>query len=431
MKPNDVKATRIDQTMLVILSVLLVVRLGMVACYPFLCKVMPEWAWANNDGYDSIAINWVRTGIFALQPGIPTASRLPLYPALIAACYAMAGAHYALAVMVAQALLSTATGYLLFQMTKRLFGRSAAMAAVALFILNPQANNFVFRCATETLFSFLVMALLRSAVQYIQTRRPTALLMTAVWLALSLLTRQTLSPLAVACLPLLLLWSAGGRARFKPSLLHSALAVAAAVLILTPWVARNYAHSGYAPVLQTWVGQPLFQGTYVSRHLSRFLRGEKTVSNLDMDALSVIREKTDEFLRELAPQDRRPISCEVLADQYAKELVHAEVIADPRRFLGLALRNLILAPVLQMTWKSTVVLMLWNWPLLILASVGVIGCIRTQPRIFLNALPVVVLFFYVLGVHSLVWPQARYIMPALLPFSTFAGLALTRRAHTA
>lgn len=426
MTIKESKVIRMDRTMFVVLSVLLVVRLAMVALYPFLCKVMPEWAWSNNDGYDAIAINWVRTGTFSLQPGIPTASRLPLYPALIAACYAIGGVRFPLVVMVIQAFLSTATGYLLFRMTRTLFGRAAAIAATVLFVLHPQANNFVFRCATETLFAFLVMALLYSVVQYVQTRRPAALYRAAVWLALSLLTRQTLAPLAAGCAPFLLLWSVSGRPRLRPNPRHVAAAIAVAALILTPWIVRNYAQSGYAPILQTWVGQPLFQGTYVSRHLSKFLRGEQTVSDLDMNALSVLREKTDEFLSEQSLHDSRPIAREVLADRYARTLVRTELRADPGRFLGLVLRNLVLAPVLQMTWKSTILLMVWNWPLLIVASVGAVWCFCTQRKVFLSALPVSVLFCYVLGVHAVVWPQARYIMPVLVPFSAFAGMALAR-----
>lgn len=426
MKPNSPNVNRMDRTLTVLLATLLVVRLAMVAAYPLLCKAMPEWAWSNNDGYDAIAVNWVRTGTFALDTGIPTAARLPVYPSMIAACYAMAGDAFPLVVMIIQAFLSTATGYLLFLMTRGLFGRAAAIATIALFILHPQANNFVFRCATETLFAFLIMALLHCAVRYAQTQRPGALIWAAIWLSLSLLTRQTLAPLATACVPLLLLWGALRRNRFGRCLWHAAAAIALAVLILTPWIARNYAQSGEAPVLQTWVGQPLFQGTYVSRHLSQFLHGEKTLTDLDAEALSLIRVQTDEFLNEHSPSDSRPIACEVLADRYARRQVRANVLSNPACYFSLALRNLILAPVLQMTWQSTVVLMLWNWPLLIMASVGVVWCFYRQPKAFLHALPVIVLFCYVLGVHAVVWPQARYIMPVLLPFSTFAGLSIAQ-----
>ena len=37
-----------------------------------------------------------------------------------------------------------------------------------------------------------------------------------------------------------------------------------------------------------------------------------------------------------------------------------------------------------------------------------------------------VVFFYLLGVHAIVWPQARYILPGLVPMMAFAGVALAR-----
>lgn len=113
-------------------------------------------------------------------------------------------------------------------------------------------------------------------------------------------------------------------------------------------------------------------------------------------------------------------------DRYARRVVRADFLSNPASFFGLALRNLILAPVLQMTWMSTFILMLWNWPLLLMSSVGAVWCLCRQPKVFLHALPVVVLFCYVLGVHAVVWPQARYIMPAILPLSAFAGLGMAQ-----
>lgn len=103
-------------------------------------------------------------------------------------------------------------------------------------------------------------------------------------------------------------------------------------------------------------------------------------------------------------------------------------MANPVYYAGAGLRNMILAPVLQMTWKSTVILMLWNWPLLIVASLGSILCFFRHRDRFIQALPLVVLFFYMLGIHAIVWPQARYILPGLLPFTAFAGLIIARFA---
>lgn len=259
MKPDKSDVPRLDRTVFVLFVMLLVVRLGMVAVYPVLARAMPQWGWANNDGYDTIAVNLVTTGTFALENGIPTAARLPLYPWLIAACYAILGDAYPVAVMLIQALLSFSTGVYLYLTTKTLFGRNAAIATAALFILHPQVNNFVFRCATETLFSFLVMAALYHAVRYVQKQRLKELVLATWWLSLSLLTRQTLAPMAFACLPLLLLIRTGGSPRFVDRLLHTTVAVITAVLVLAPWLFETMFIQAMPLCSRHGLGSPCFR----------------------------------------------------------------------------------------------------------------------------------------------------------------------------
>jgi len=424
MKHKDRRICQFDSTLLALVATLLVVRLGMVAGYPLIIRVMPAWVWTNNDGYETIAVNWMETGTFALQTDVPTAVRLPLYPGMIAVCYAVAGAR-SVSVMLVQALLSTATGYVLFRLAKSLFSRRAAVASLLLFILHPQANNFVFRCATETLFVFVTMMLVYNMVRYLQTHRQKELVVFALFLGLSLLMRQTFTLLAILCVPALILSHVMHQQNIQRLLRHIGVATATVIIVLAPWVTRNYLHSGHFPVLQTWVGQPLFQGTYVSKHLTDFLFGEKTVAELDQEALSMIREETSSFLGD-CPSESRPVAREILADRYARRLAYARLREDPFSSIGRTVRNLFLVPVLQMTWRSTLILMVWNWPLLVLSIIGMNRCFCKERSTFFKAVPIIVVFGYLLVVHALVWPQARYVLPGLIPFSVFAGFTLSQ-----
>ncbi|NQT93095.1 MAG: glycosyltransferase family 39 protein [Lentisphaerae bacterium] len=415
-----------DRTLMWLLAALLFLRLAMVIAYPAIARFMPAWQWSNNDGYDRIAVNWVTTGTFALEAGTPTAARLPLYPALIALCRLAAGTAFPTLVMLVQAVLSTLTGYALFRMTEGLFGRRPAVVAFLLFMFHPQANNFVFRCATETLFVFLVMMLLHNAVLFVRGNRRVDLLLAAAWLGLSLLTRQTLAPLALLSVPPVLLWAVLSRRNLRRTLVSIGLTAVTVAVILAPWLARNYARSGRVPVLQTWIGQPLYQGVTVSQRLPEFLRREKTLTELDQDALAVIREQTRDFLQSSATE-KRPVAREIEADRYARRVARQAMLEKPGTTAMRALRNLVLAPVLQMTWRSTAVLMLWNWPLLLVSLTGAAWCFRRRRNAFLEALPVTIVFLYLLTVHALTWPQARYVLPGLLSFSAFAGLCLEGR----
>lgn len=406
-----------------LLALLVAARLAMVAAYPVLVAHVPQWAWANNDGYDAIAANWMETGAYSLEPGVPTALRLPLYPALIALVRFAAGPAYPGAVMLLQAALSVGAGILLFRLTARLFGRRVAALAAALFIVHPQVNNFVIRCATETTFIFLAMAFVYEATRFVQTRRGRHLVGGAAAMGLSLLTRPTLAPLAGICLPVLLGWSFAGRRETGRRLGWTAAATGTTLLILAPWLVRNGMRTGGEWVLQTWVGQPMCQGVYVTRHLDEFLDGRKTLTQLDQDCLTDIR-LLDRRLSRTLPADVVGISREVASDRYFRK--RARLLAD-RPFGGRARqlgRNLLWAPVLQMTWRGTRILMPLNWPLLAFGLWGVAVAFGKDPRAWMERLPALVAFGYLYGGHAATWPQARYVLPGLVPFLAFSALGM-------
>lgn len=403
-----------------LLALLVAVRLAVVAAYPLLAAHRPEWTWANNDGYDTIAIHWAETGTFALEPGRPTALRLPLYPAAIALAYRGAGAAYPWVVMAAQAALSIWTGGLLFRLAAGLFGRRTAGLAAVLFIFHPHVNNFIFRCATETLFIFLVTALAHETAGFLRTRRRRHLVSAAAALGLSLLTRQTLLPLAWLGLLALAGWVVlPGRKGMGRRAGWTALAAGTVLLLLAPWLVRNRMHAGRW-VLQTWVGQPLCQGIHVQDHLAEFWAGRKTLTDLDGEALARIRHLERRHFG-LRPAGLRR---EVEADLFFR--ARARQLAAPTPLAGLKRMALHLpwAPVLQMTRGSTRILMICNWPLLALGLGGVLRCLRRGPPSAWNGLPVLVLFGYLWAVHAATWPQARYVLPGLVPFLAFAAYGL-------
>lgn len=410
-------------------ALLVVFRVAMVVAQPFFAAHVPEWAWANNDGYDTIAIHWVETGAYSLERGVPTALRLPLYPALIAIAFRVAGSAYPWVVMALQAALSIWTGCLLFRMAAGLFGRRTGLATLALFLLHPQVNHFVFRCATETLFIFLLVALAHEAVLFFRTRRARHLAGAAAAMGLSLLTRQTLLPLAWLGLLALLCWSFGCREQRRQHLGWTASATGIVLLLLAPWLARNWIRSDGDWVLQTWTGQPLCQGAYVTRHLDEFFSGRKNITELDQACLAENRLLERRLFRSQS-NPPRGIAREVAADRYFRERARQLVGRSPMDRARRTLRNLLWAPVLQMTWKSTRVLMFFNWPLLALGLWGMVSCARHNPRQLMESSPVWILFGYLLLAHAATWPQARYILPGLVPFLMFSGLGLTRIFRT-
>jgi len=107
--------------------------------------------------YADIAKNWLQHGVYGItNSGIitPTLSRLPGYPAFLAAIFAIFGADNFRAVLLIQALFDLGTCFLAADMARRLFSDRAAKAAFLLAALCPFLANYAAAALTETLELF-------------------------------------------------------------------------------------------------------------------------------------------------------------------------------------------------------------------------------------------------------------------------------------
>ena len=107
--------------------------------------------------YADIAKNWLHHGIYGITNSgviMPTLSRLPGYPAFLAAIFAMFGDDSFGAVLLAQVLADLATCFLIADMARRLFSHRAAQAAFLLAAVCPFLVNYCTCPLTETLEIF-------------------------------------------------------------------------------------------------------------------------------------------------------------------------------------------------------------------------------------------------------------------------------------
>lgn len=177
--------------------------------------------------------------------------RPPLYPAFMAAIFAVGGGT--LAIRVVQALLATASIALVHRIAGRAVGSGAALAAAAWVAADPVLIMFSHRLWSETLF----VALLLCGVDLLTAPRPSSpaggaapvrapayrALAGGVCLGLAALTR----PVLLTFVPFIAVWAladAGrggcrGRARWKSAGTSFARVVAAMLLTIAPWTVRN------------------------------------------------------------------------------------------------------------------------------------------------------------------------------------------------
>jgi 4-amino-4-deoxy-L-arabinose transferase-like glycosyltransferase len=141
--------------------------------------------------YADIAENWLQHGIYGITNSgeiVPTLSRLPGYPAFLAATFAIFGQNNFRAVLLIQVLFDLGTCFLIADLTRRMFYDRAAKAAFALAALCPFFANYAAAALTETLEIFFTALALDLAIFGLAGIRdhPSSMRTSIIWLACGL-----------------------------------------------------------------------------------------------------------------------------------------------------------------------------------------------------------------------------------------------------
>jgi 4-amino-4-deoxy-L-arabinose transferase-like glycosyltransferase len=127
--------------------------------------------------YADIATNWLLHGVYGITNSgviVPTLSRLPGYPAFLAAIFAIFGTGNFRAVLLVQVLFDLATCFLIADMARRLFSMRAAQAAFLLAALCPFLANYAAAALTETLEIFFTTLALNLVFRGLRVGEDTA-----------------------------------------------------------------------------------------------------------------------------------------------------------------------------------------------------------------------------------------------------------------
>ena len=209
--------------------------------------------------YHQLATNLADGNGFGWAPGKLTSMRPPLYPAFIAATWAVTGSRSLVAVRSAQIAIGLGSIALLFGIVRRVFDRRTAIVAAVIFGLYPSLLFSGVLILSETLFIGLLLLAIRGCLALFDGGNRWLALGTGVVLGLSALTRSILWPFPAVLVPFL--WFASrGSARQKAAV--CGLVLAGYSMALGPWAIRN-TRLQHTPVLvDTMGGINLLTGNY-------------------------------------------------------------------------------------------------------------------------------------------------------------------------
>jgi 4-amino-4-deoxy-L-arabinose transferase-like glycosyltransferase len=366
---------------------------------------------------------------FAWASGERTSLRPPLYPALVAGVWHVAGRGNLQAVRFVQCLLGLLTAAMIVAIGRRAFDARIGRIAAAIVWLYPSFIYLNVTLLSETLFTFLLVLFLLLATALTRPSSTWTAIACGAALALGALTRSVLWPLPLALCPLLFV-VARGTARRR--MFTAAAVFAGYVVVIAPWAVRNTRLQGVPEVVDTMGGMNLRMGNY-----------EYTPEDRMWDAVSLTGEES--WIHALNTEHVVPpdgVFTEGMKDKWAQRKALAYIAAHP----GTTLRRSVIkfgdlwgldrsyAAGLQQglyhppAWFGlpAALAMLASSGLIILAGAAGIWLARPDWRSHLVLLlPIVA----VTAVHALVFGHPRYHDPLIPILSLYAAALAARPAE--
>lgn len=210
---------------------------------------------ADEPGYDNLA-RGLLDGYGLTWPG-----RVPLYPAWVAALHALTGYSYAKAIYI-QSFVGALAVWLTFLLGRDRFGPRAGLLAALGAAVHLALIRQSVRILSEILFTPAVLAVAISFSRALDAPTMARFAWAGAWIGLANLIRPTLVGFPIfAALTVAYVWRRRRDTPARDPWRHAAALVLVSLLVVTPWVVRNYLKYGAVYPLATsnailWQGSP-------------------------------------------------------------------------------------------------------------------------------------------------------------------------------
>lgn len=275
-----------------------------------------------GEGFVGSYQSWVRhpePDLLARLPQYPGAWQAPGYTVFVAAFLPWGGT---LAVKLAQVLLGAATVALTFRLGSAWFGPRAGATAAALCALHPTLIAFSHYLWSETLFTFLLVALLLVLSGRVLPGAPRTGVAGALF-GLCCLTRSVMW----SFLPLLALWWLWTH-RGSPTRALGRLALLAAVAtaVIAPWAIRNSRLHGGLVWIETGNAFNLWRGNAPDAYAGRALWDP-------VPPTPVAGQTPRRFVDAVRAETGNPTPTDLEIVRVGRRLARRAILEDPARFL--------------------------------------------------------------------------------------------------
>jgi 4-amino-4-deoxy-L-arabinose transferase-like glycosyltransferase len=363
------------------------------------------------DGYDQLAANLASGNGYRFYPETAkTLMREPGYPILLAGIFVVFGNNLA-AVQMANMLMALATAGLIACVVRKLSSsRLLIVGAPLLFLLYPGTLVAESRGGVEILFTFMLTLFILTVYRAVQSNRWWNYLISGGTLGLTVLVRSTPILFPLVLLGYLLFLDERLEHQKLAAFRNFILVTIAMLLVLSPWIMRNYSLTGKFVPTASVLGVSAQTGLYLSTH--------ETVGNVlvDMQAASERSQLAHNLgytFRDGYYQYFYSSADEVSFSQYLFKRVVKKYESSPLLFVKTVGLNLLRFWCGGKTWESVVMNASVQLPFLALAIFGIV--VWTRDGRFKEIAPLVLLIIYVIAVSVPILAQARYSEP-LIPF---------------
>jgi len=216
----------------------------------------PRQGYAIDDLFDTLAWNLTSLGWFTMDGVTPSAHVAPLYPAILAAFYAVVG-HRPEWVLFLHVGFDIAAGLCIYLVGARLFHPwIGAIAAAALF-LYPAYWTYDPRIRSESLLTFLLSAWLWAMVVCRSSTRMFSFVGAGLLAGLTILCKPVTILLAIALIGPLCLGTDSACVKAA----RVSLYLLACLLVVLPWTMRNFRAFDMVIPVSTGIGAGLWMGS--------------------------------------------------------------------------------------------------------------------------------------------------------------------------